>query len=76
MEEEREKEKKGKLHRTVKAQCRGRGLYNNKKVWLNIHIYTTYTHKQNQNSTTKIKSNRLTWQTKGTKNDVYQNKTN
>ena len=26
MEEEREKEKKGKLHRTVKAQCRGRGL--------------------------------------------------
>jgi len=26
MEEERKMEKKGKLHRTAKAQCRGRGL--------------------------------------------------
>jgi len=26
MEEERKKDKKGKLHRTAKAQCRGRGL--------------------------------------------------
>ena len=42
MEEEREKEKKGKLHRTVKAQCRGRGLYNNKKCdW--IYTYTQHT---------------------------------
>ena len=30
---------------------------------------------QNQKSPTKIKYNRLTWQTKGTKNCVYQNKT-
>ena len=35
-----------------------------------------YTHKQNQNSPTKIKYNRLTWWTKETKNYLYQNKTN
>jgi len=26
MEEERKRKKRGKLHRTAKAQCRGRGL--------------------------------------------------
>ena len=35
-------------------------------MWLNIHIYV-YTHKQNQNSPTKIKYNRFTWQKKETK---------
>ena len=35
-----------------------------------------YTHKQNQNSPTKIKYNRLTRQTKETKNYIYQKKTN
>ena len=29
-----------------------------------------YTQKQNQNCPTKIKSNRLTWPTKETKNDI------
>ena len=32
-------------------------------MWLNIHLYI-YTHKQNQNSPTKIKYNRLTQQRK------------
>ena len=42
-----------------------------------------YTHEQSQNSPTKIKYNRLTWQTKETKNKqketknyIDQNKTN
>ena len=39
------------------------------------HTYI-YTHKQNQNSPAKIKYNRLTQQTKETKNYIYQNKTN
>ena len=34
-----------------------------------------YTHKHNQNSPTKIKYNRLTWQTKETKNDIHQLRT-
>ena len=38
---------------------------------LNNGIYI-YTHKQNQNSPTKIKYNRLTQQTKETKNYIYQ----
>ena len=37
-----------------------------------MHIYT-YTHKQNQDSPTKIKYNRLTWKTKETKNYIYLN---
>ena len=28
------KEKKGKIHRTAKAQCRGRGLWQQLKMWL------------------------------------------
>ena len=39
--------------------------------YTHIHI----THKQNQISSTKIKCNRLTQQTKETKNYIYQNKT-
>ena len=39
-----------------------------------MHIYT-YTHKQNQDSPTKIKYNRLTQQTKETKNDIHQLRT-
>ena len=31
-----------------------------------------YTHEQSQNSPTKIKYNRLTWQTKETNNCIYQ----
>ena len=42
-------------------------------MWMNIHIYI-YTHKQNQNSPTKIKYNRLIWWTEETKNYVYQKK--
>ena len=34
-----------------------------------------YTDKQNQNSPTKAKYSRLTWQTKETKNYIYQIKT-
>ena len=34
-----------------------------------------YAHKHNQNSTTKIKYNRLTEQTKETKNDIHQLRT-
>ena len=34
-----------------------------------------YTHKHNQNSPTKIKYNRLTQQTKETKNDIHQLRT-
>ena len=37
----------------------------------NIQIYL-YTHKQSQNSPTKIKYSRLTWQTKEIKNYMYQ----
>ena len=48
---------------------------NNNRKCDNIHIYI-YTHKQNQNSPAKIKYNGLTWQTKETKNYIYQNKTN
>ena len=50
-------------------------VYNNKKNWLNIHIYK-YTHKQNKNSPTKIKYKRLIQWTKETKNYINQNKTN
>ena len=42
---------------------------------MNIRDYI-YTHKQNQNSPTKIKYNRLTRITKETKNYICQNKTN
>ena len=50
-------------------------VYNNNRKCDNIHIYI-YTHKQNQNSSAKIKYNGSTWQTKETKNYIYQNKTN
>ena len=39
-----------------------------------MHIYIN-THKQNQNSPTKIKYNRLTWQRKEIKNYTYQLRT-
>jgi len=34
-----------------------------------------YTHDQSQNSSTKVKYNRLTWQTKEIKNYIYQLRT-
>ena len=34
-----------------------------------------YTHDQSQNSPTKVKYNRLTWQTKEIKNYIYQLRT-
>ena len=34
-----------------------------------------YTHDQSQNSPTKVKYNRLTWQTKEMKNYIYQLRT-
>ena len=39
-----------------------------------MHVYI-YTHKQNQNSPTKINYNRLTQQTKEIKNYIYQLRT-
>ena len=45
-------------------------IYNSNKKCDCIHIYI-YTQKQNQNSPTKIKCNRVTQQTKETKNYVY-----
>ena len=39
-----------------------------------MHIYI-YTHKQNQNSVTNINYNKLSQQTKETKNDIYQLRT-
>ena len=71
--EEIKKKKKGRLHRIAKASIEAE--VNNKKMWLNIRIYI-YTHKQNQNSPTKTKYNRLIQWTKETKNYIYQNKTN
>ena len=72
MEKERKKGGKGKLYITQKPNVEAEVYNNNEKCdW----IYT-YTHKQNQNSPTKIKYNRLTQLTKETKNDIYQNKTN
>ena len=76
--EERKKEKTGKLHRTAKAQHRGRSLQQHKKcdlIYTHTHI-CIYTHKQSQKSPTKVKYNRLTQQTKKTKNYIYQNKAN
>ena len=40
---------------------------------MHIHIYI---HKQNQNSPTKLKYNKLTWLTKETKNYIHQLRTN
>ena len=41
---------------------------------MNTRIYI-YTHEQSQNSPTKVKCNRLTWQAKDTKNYKYQLRT-
>ena len=68
--EERKKENLTELQQpNIEAE-----VYNNNKMcdW----IYTCmYNHKQNQNTPTKIKYNRLTQRTKKTKNYVHQNKT-
>jgi len=73
MEKERNKETKGKLHRTAKANVEAEVYSNIKSVTECTNIYT---HKQNQKSQSKIKYSRLTQQTKETKNYIYQNKTN
>ena len=65
---------KGNSSKLQKPHVEGE-VYNNNKKCDNIHIHI-YTHKLNQNSPTKIKYNRLTRQTKETKNYIYQNKTN
>ena len=71
MEEERKKENSIELQ---KPNTESEVYSSNKKCdW--IDTYYVYTHKQNQNSSTKIKYNRMTWQTKETKNCIYQNKT-
>ena len=49
--------------------------YTHTHTHTHTHIYI-YPHKENKNSPTKIKYNRLIWQTKETKNYIYQNKTN
>ena len=70
MEKEIKKKKtKGKLHRTAKAHVEAEVYINNKKCdW----IYTyTYTPISKINSPTKIKYNKLTKQTKETKNYIY-----
>jgi len=74
MEEERKKKEENSTE-LQKPNVDSKVYNNNKKVWLNIHIYI-YTHKQNQNSLTKIKYNRLTWRTKETKNYIYLDKAN
>ena len=70
----KEERKKGKLHRTAKAQRRGRDFLTKIKSVMNIHIYI-YTHKQNQNSPPKIKYHRLTQRTMETKNYICQLRT-
>ena len=70
MEEERKKENLTELQQlNIEAE-----VYNNNKMCDWIYTYM-YTHKQNQNTPTKIKYNRLTQRTKKTKNYVHQNKT-
>ena len=71
MEEERKKGKKESSTEPQKPNIEAEVYKNNKKCdW----IYT-YTHKQNQNSPTRIKYNRLTQRTKETKNYIYPLKT-
>ena len=70
----KEKTNETKLHRTAKAQRRGRDFLTKIKSVMNIHIYI-YTHKQNQNSPPKIKYHRLTQRTMETKNYICQLRT-
>ena len=68
--EERKKERKKKNQENsteLQKPNTEAEVYNNKKTCDCIHKYT---HKQNRNSPTKIKYNRLTWQTKETKNYI------
>ena len=63
MEEERKKENSTELQKpNIEAE-----VYNNNKMWDFIYMYT---HKQNENCSTKIKYNRLTQRTKETKNYI------
>ena len=61
----------------TKDEPQTNGSYKIRHIIIKIMEYThIYTHKQNHNSPTKIKCNRLTQQTKETKNYIYQNITN
>ena len=72
-EEERKKKKKRKTPQNCKSQTQ------RQRFIITIESVTEYTHICPQSKSkrpTKIKYNRLTWQTKETKNYIYQNKTN
>ena len=72
MEQERKKKNSTELQKpNIDAE-----VYNNNKNCHWIYTYTLHAYKQNQNSPIKIEYSRLTWQTKGTKNYIYHNKTN
>ena len=73
MGEERKKGKKRKTPQNYKRPIQ------RQRFIATVKSVTDYTHihpQKNQNSPTKIKYNRLIWQTKETKNYIYQNKTN
>jgi len=75
MEEERKKgEKKENSTKLQKPNVEAEFYNNNKKCdW--VYMYT-YMPISKIKSPKNIKHNRLTWQTKETKNYIYQNKTN
>ena len=70
-EEERKKQETSTDYRSPTQRHR---FITTIKSVMNIDIYT-HTHKQNQNSPTRIKYNRLTRRTKETKNYIYPLKT-
>ena len=72
MEEERRRKKKGNHHRTAKAQCRGRGLSQKYKVWLNIYI-NIYTH--NKIKTVQQKLSIKDWHSKQRKPKIMSTRT-
>ena len=61
----------------TKDEPQKNGSYRIKQIIIKIMEYTHIhdTHEQSQNNPTKIKYNRLTWQTKDTKNYICQLRT-
>ena len=61
----------------TKDEPQTNGSYKIRQIIIKMMEYAQYiyTHKQSQNSPTKIKYNRLTLQTKETKNDIHQLRT-
>ena len=73
--EKKEKWNKRKTPQNCKGPMQGERLITTVKSVAEYTIYI-YTHKQDKNSPTKVEGKSLTWQTKGTKNYFYQNKSN